>query len=114
MANDRVQRRIDRLLDQVEEAIDQLDWEEVRQRAQAVLRLDPENSDAIAYLAAAERDTEDSRSTQASPFSLPVSAPVSDHPTSFANRRYQVNITHPQLIIQNLAYTKSADMRIEC
>ena len=56
MASDRVQRRIERLLDQVEEAIDQLDWEEVRGRAQAVLRLDPDNSDALSYLAAAERD----------------------------------------------------------
>ena len=40
MASERFQRRIDRLLDQVEEAVDQLDWEGVRSRAQAVLALD--------------------------------------------------------------------------
>ena len=48
MASERIQRRIERLLDQVEEAMDQLDWESVREYSQAVLRLDPENSDAQA------------------------------------------------------------------
>ena len=46
MANERVQRRIDRLLDQADEAMEQLDWETVRDRAQTVLGLDPENNDA--------------------------------------------------------------------
>ena len=56
MASDRIQRRIERLLDQIEESMDQLDWESVREYAQAVLRLEPENKDAVAYLAAAERE----------------------------------------------------------
>jgi len=90
MASDRVQRRIKRLLDQVEEAIDQLDWEEVRGRVQAALRLDPENRDALSYLAAAERDTGRSQPTQVIPSPPPVSAPVAEQPTSFANGRYQV------------------------
>ena len=51
MASERVQRRIDRLLDQVEEAIDQLDWETVLARSQAVLALDPDNADAVNFLA---------------------------------------------------------------
>ena len=55
MASERFQRRIERLLDQIEEAIDQLDWEEVRGRAHAVLALDPENADAINFMASAER-----------------------------------------------------------
>ena len=42
MASERVQRRIDHLLDQTEEAVDQLDWERVHQLAEAVLDLDPD------------------------------------------------------------------------
>ena len=55
MASERIQRRIDRLLDQVEEAVDQLDWETVFNRSQAVLALDPGNADASDFLASAER-----------------------------------------------------------
>ncbi len=90
MASERIQRRIEILLDEADEAVAISDWVVVRNRAQNVLRFDPENKDALSYLAAAERDTEDSQSTQANPASLPVSAPVSGHPTSFANGRYQV------------------------
>ena len=57
MASERVQRQIDSLLDEAEAAISQFDWEKVRQCAQAVLRLDPENTDALFYLAAADRDS---------------------------------------------------------
>ena len=56
MVSERIQRRIDRLLDQIEEAADQRDWQAVHQLAQDVLRLEPENADALTYLAAAERD----------------------------------------------------------
>ncbi len=45
MAIERVQRRIGRLLDQAEEAMDRLDWESVRNVAKVVLGLDPENRD---------------------------------------------------------------------
>ena len=40
MATERIQRRIDRLLDQVEEAADQEDWEAVRRLSRQVLALD--------------------------------------------------------------------------
>ena len=76
MASERFQRRIDRLLDQVEEAVDQLDWEGVLSRAQAVLALDPGNADAINFLASAERALNGS----APP---PTSQPT-EHRTSFA------------------------------
>lgn len=56
MASERIQRRMERLLDQIEEAMDHLDWEAVREYARAVPRLDPEHSDAVLYLAAAQRD----------------------------------------------------------
>ncbi len=55
MASDRLQRRLERLLDEAEEAITQLDWGVVHDRAQAVLAIDPENSDGLAFLATAER-----------------------------------------------------------
>ncbi len=55
MASERTQRQIDRLLDQAEEAITSEDWYTVASRARAVLALDPENSDGLNYLAAADR-----------------------------------------------------------
>jgi len=55
MTSDRFQRRIDRLLDQIDEAVDQINWTVVRDRTQTVLTLDPCNADAINFLAAAER-----------------------------------------------------------
>jgi hypothetical protein len=49
MASERIQRRIDRLLDQAEEAMDRSDWESVRDYAKVALGLDPENTDALAF-----------------------------------------------------------------
>ena len=90
MASDRIKRRIDSLLDEADAAISRYDWEALREAAQAVLRLDPGNSDARAYLAAAERDTGSAQPAQPSPAPRPVPAPIGDQPTSFANGRYQV------------------------
>ncbi len=56
MASERIQRRIDLLLDQIEEAVDQLNWEVVRERAQAVLALDRENQDALSFLDASSNN----------------------------------------------------------
>ena len=86
MASERIQRRIEQLLDEADLAVSQFDWEAVLQRAQAVLRLEPGNIDALAYLAAAERDSVDPP-----PATDHRIHPVStDQPTSFANGRYQV------------------------
>jgi phage-related protein len=52
MASERIQRRIERLLDQIEEAADRRDWPGVNRLAEDVRRLDPANSDGLAYLAA--------------------------------------------------------------
>ena len=91
MASDRLQRQIERLLDEAEEAISRFDWEALLQRAQAVLAMDPENRDALAFLATAERAMGGSVPplTTSRPTSTPTAIP--DHPTSFANGRYQVN-----------------------
>ena len=51
MASDRLQRQIERLLDEADLAITQEAWSTVASRARAVLRIDPENSDALSYLA---------------------------------------------------------------
>ena len=58
MTTERVQRRIERLLDQIEEGMERLDWESVRSSAQAVLALDPGNADALSFLGAAEQAME--------------------------------------------------------
>jgi len=57
MPSERIQRQIDRLLDQADEAIANRDWTAAGEHAQSVLRLNPDNSDALAYLAAAKRDS---------------------------------------------------------
>ena len=56
MASERIQRRIGILLDEADGAIAHSDWVVVLDRAQNVLRLDPDIVDALSYLAAAERD----------------------------------------------------------
>ena len=88
MASDRIQRQIDRLLDEVEEAIGQRDWAAVRDTAEAVLRLDPSNATALAYLAAAERDQGSQQPQAVEP--PPASRPAPALPTSFASGRYEV------------------------
>ena len=55
MASERVQRRIERLLYQAEEAMDRSDWESVQEHAKVALGLDPQNSDALAFLASVEQ-----------------------------------------------------------
>ena len=60
MASDRIQRQIDRFLDEAEEAVTQGDWSVAEDRARKVLALDPQNSDALTYVAAADRALNDS------------------------------------------------------
>ena len=50
MPSDRVQRHIDRLLDEADEAIALRQWEELRATCETLLSLDPDNSDASRYL----------------------------------------------------------------
>ena len=61
MASERFQRRIDRILDQLEDAADRRYWPAVRQGALDLLVFDPENEDAKKFVADAERalDVED-------------------------------------------------------
>ena len=90
MASERVQRRIDILLDEADQAIAQSDWSVVRDRAQNVLALDPDNGDAATFLAAADRALASSSQPPASTSTPTSKEPTADQPTSFANGRYQV------------------------
>ncbi|MCI0794176.1 MAG: protein kinase, partial [Chloroflexi bacterium] len=105
MASERIQRQIDRFLDEAEEAVAQGDWSVVSDRANKVLALDPDNADARTYTAAAHR-AQDAPGDGVAPPSGPAPAsptdgPTAGHPTtrrpdeiggrtSFANGRYQV------------------------
>ena len=53
MPTERIQRQIDALLDEAEAAVRTLDWATVRDRCEAVLRLDPANEDALTFREAA-------------------------------------------------------------
>ena len=55
MVSERLQRRINRILDRLEDASDQSDWLTVRQGALDVLVFDPANEDAKTFLADAQR-----------------------------------------------------------
>ncbi len=99
MVSERIQRQIDRLLDQADEALTRFDWDSVRQCAEAVLAYDPENEDAKVHLSAVQRarGSEKSQTETAQPAgpepATPVMAPTppsAAQPTSFANGRYQV------------------------
>jgi serine/threonine protein kinase/tetratricopeptide (TPR) repeat protein len=98
MPSERVQRRIDRLLDEGEQAMDQHDWALVQSLAREVLSLDPENADGTTFLASAERMLAPIPGLPVQPSDAPTSrdsgatddrekAPT---PTSFVNGRYEV------------------------
>ncbi len=91
MPSERFQRRIDRILDQIEDAADRRDWAAVRQGALDLLIFDPENADAINFLAAAQRALDqEAVSPDVQDVSPATTVSQSTEPTSFANGRYQV------------------------
>ena len=94
MPSEGIQRRIDRLLDEAEEAADDQDWSTVQRLADEVLGLDGGNEDAPALLGAAERriatgsvSTPPNRSDAAAG---ELSAGPTPDPSSFAGGRYVV------------------------
>ena len=91
MASDRLQRQIERLLDEAKAAIARFGWDALRQQAQAVLAMDPDNSDGQAFLATAERALSGSSATsspQSTSFrAASAAATPADQPASFANGR---------------------------
>jgi len=71
MASERVQRQIDRLLDQAEEVMGRLNWDSVRDCAQAVLGLDSENADALPIAQTADQPTSFATPTPSSGYVKP-------------------------------------------
>src|SRR5687767_2006398 len=86
MPSERIQRQIDRLLDAAESALEQNDWTALRTQATAVLAVDPDNADALSYLAAAERALDAGTGTQPA-----GSGPDESVPRAFVGGRYQVS-----------------------
>ncbi|MFB3092067.1 MAG: serine/threonine-protein kinase, partial [Dehalococcoidia bacterium] len=93
MASDRIQRRIDQLLDQIEQEADQDNWQRVVDLARQVLGFAPDNGDAMAFLGVAEERLSSTEPTAITARSKPNESgttPVDDQPTSFADGRYLV------------------------
>jgi len=102
MTSDRGQRRIERLLDQIDEAEAAGEWSLVSTLAHDVLDLAEDHPEALAYLRAAERrlrggegldnatidNTAGAMQSQTS--SEPQASVSSEQPTSFSNGRYEV------------------------
>jgi predicted ATPase/class 3 adenylate cyclase len=86
MPTERIQRQIDRLLDEAEAAVAADDWARVRKLAENVLALDPGDADAQTFLDAAVRAAAGA-SSQPSVESEPQAPPL---PSSFAGGRYAV------------------------
>lgn len=95
MVSERLQRRIERLLDRADTAADEEDWDRVAESAQMVLALDAENVDAQAMLAMV-REAGTTADGVVSSGSSPLPHAGEDRreedpaPTSFANGRYTV------------------------
>ena len=90
MPGERIQRRIESMLDEADAAAGIGDWASVRERAQAALAFDPENADARAYLAAAERGQASADARPASAAAPGVVGSGPPLPASFAGGRYRV------------------------
>ena len=92
MPTERIQRRIDALLDEADGAVSASDWAYVAAKARAVLAIDEANEDARAFLKMAEAN---GVGRSLAPHSEPVSSdpgspPARPLPASFAAGRYTV------------------------
>jgi len=83
MASERLQRQIERTLDEAEEAISRFDWDALLQCANAVLAMDPGNTDALAFQATAERALATPPSDESS--SVPQGAAPTAQPAPLAS-----------------------------
>ena len=90
MVSERIQREIERLLDEAGAALGTGDWETIRLRSAAVLTLDPDNADAAAYLQAAERATGRPEPVSSLSEGAPAVSVAEVLPTAVAGGRYEV------------------------
>src|SRR5579862_3518866 len=84
-----MQRQIDRLLDEADRAAAERNWSLVRELCDQVLLIDPENADARAFTAIAERGLRGQTAVESSP-AAPAPATAPPLPASFAGGRYTV------------------------
>src|SRR5438105_4032335 len=90
MFSERVQRQIDRLLDEAEEAAARKAWDVVRERCEHVLTFDPESADARALLSAAERGLAQHVGSTPVATQYGSASSAASLPTSFCDGRYRV------------------------
>jgi hypothetical protein len=90
MTSERVQRRIEALLDEADEAITREDWAVVAARARAVLSFDEANADARAYLEAAQKNLDGSLNATAAVGPPGAEATGAAYPSTFVGGRYHV------------------------
>jgi hypothetical protein len=90
MPSERVQRRVDDLLDQAERAVSDRDWATVQEIAEAVLIADSQNGDALVFIAMAQSAL--GLNTSVKPVARESSAELVDavKPESFVDGRYEV------------------------
>jgi hypothetical protein len=132
MPSERVQRHIDRLLGEADQAAEERAWPLVRERAHEVLTLDPDNADGQVLLALAERglggsggkvavegaSTPHTEELTPGPFTsfdkFRMSAERETKvPTSFASGRYTVKKFLGEADAMNRAPTPGGDARRE-
>ena len=80
MVSERIQRQIDRLLDDAEQSFIQRDWATLLDRAQDVLLLAPDSQDALAFQEAAQRALGSTSSNLSDQEAQPVVAELKTHP----------------------------------
>jgi len=90
MPSERVQRRVDDLLDQAKRAVSDRDWATVQEIAEAVLIADSQNGDALVFIAMAQSAL--GLNTSVKPVARESSAELVDavKPESFVDGRYEV------------------------
>ena len=76
MASERIQRRVERLLDQIEEEADQQNWQRALDLAKEVLRFAPDSADAKTFIAVAEETLSYTAGWEASEPASPRPAPL--------------------------------------